>query len=72
MICSVSGKKERNQGKILAVLSVRQNTDIRAMYGGKGVKKLARKFNIVYYNRILEENLMEKISLSVQSKSSFV
>ena len=28
--------KERNHGKILAATSVRQNTDIRAMYGRRG------------------------------------
>ena len=32
--------KERNHGKILAAQSVRGNTDMRAMYGRKGVKNL--------------------------------
>ena len=37
---SLGGKKVRNKGKILAAPSVGRNTDIRAMYGRKEVKKL--------------------------------
>ena len=36
--CHGRGKKERNLGKILAAASVRQNTDMRAMYERKGGK----------------------------------